>query len=77
MTDHNLPAIVLSEWLVEEQRHLTAVARFIARWPSFTLHVAYALLGSAVACVEGLGGDVEGFLRELRKGPKAAEESAS
>ena len=73
MTEPKMPPEVEAEWKLEESRHIGAFVRTCARWPNFRLSFAYALLGSAVAMVDSMGGDADGFLRNLRaQEPKPA-----
>jgi hypothetical protein len=51
----------------EERRHVAEIKSIVQRWPEYRLHLAYALLGGAVAVVDTFGGDVEGWLKKLRE----------
>ena len=62
-----MPPEVQLEWYLEEDRHIRAFTQFIHKWPNFRLSVAYALLGSAIATVDMMGGDAEEFLSTLRQ----------
>ena len=67
LPDPEVPAELDAEWKAEEARHIRAFVKAATRWPNFRLHLAYALLGGAIAIVDNLGGDVEGFVEKLRK----------
>lgn len=44
--------------------------RFVAlvnQFPEYRRHIAYAMLGSAIAVADSMGCDVEGFLVKLRE----------
>lgn len=51
----------------EERRHHDEIIRIISRWPEYRAHLAYALLGSAIATCDSFGIDVEDFLTQLRQ----------
>lgn len=67
MTEPKITPQAEAEWLDEEKRHTAAFVAFIQRWPHFRREAAFGLLGSAVAAVDMMGGDVEGFVAELRR----------
>jgi hypothetical protein len=50
----------------EVTRHIKVIRRLTERWPNFRMSFAYGLLGGAIAHVDMMGGDVEGFLAKLR-----------
>lgn len=52
--------------LEEERRHVAAIVDLTNKHPEYRLHLAYALLGGAIAVVDSFGGDAEKFLRDLR-----------
>lgn len=64
---------MLDEINEELDRGCKAFARLITKYPNFRLHMAMAQLGAAVANVDMMGGDVEGFVAHLReREPKPA-----
>lgn len=60
--DPRVEAMVKSE----ERRHVQAIATLMQRYPEYRSHLAYALLGSAVAVCDSLGIDPIAFIRGLR-----------
>jgi hypothetical protein len=66
MSDPEVPAELDTEWKEEEARHIRAFVKAATRWPNYRMHLAYALLGGAIAIVDSFGGDVEGFVQKLR-----------
>lgn len=67
ITSHDVPPELGREWLSEQERFLTAAMRILKRWPNYRQHIAYALLGSAIAFADTFGCDVERFLQEMRR----------
>jgi hypothetical protein len=66
MTEPKMPIALEMAFKDEEQRHIKVVVRLIAKWPNFRLSFAYGLLGAAIAHVDMLGGDADGFMANLR-----------
>lgn len=66
MTEPELSAEARKALLAEAERSLAFIKRFLGRWPEYRLHLAYGLLGEAVAMVDSYGGDAETFLAHLR-----------
>lgn len=50
----------------EVDRQTKAVVDIVSRWPEYRSHIAYAMLGAAVATCDTFGLDVEGWLAALR-----------
>jgi hypothetical protein len=48
-------------------RHNREFSDLINQWPEQRSHIAYMMLGSAVAVCDSFGLDVEGWLAELRR----------
>ena len=67
-----LPEEAQAELNAENDRATAAFVRFIQRWPNYRQAAAIAQLGVAVALVDMMGEDAEGFIQELRRRrPKA------
>lgn len=62
-----VPTHIEQAVLSEERRHMAAISALIGRWPAYRSHLAYALLGSAIAVCDSFGIDVDAFLLELRR----------
>ncbi len=58
---------VYRECQAESGRQLQWFAAIVLKHPEFRRHVAFALLGSAIALADMVGIDVEAWLAELRR----------
>lgn len=66
MSDQVPPALrdEMADYSLNDTRK---VAGLVQRWPNFRRHIAYAVLGQAVAVADSFGCDVEQFIADLRK----------
>lgn len=62
----NWPHELMAAVKAEHERQIAAFVSITARWPAWRLHIAMGMLGGAIANVDMMGGDVEGFVAELR-----------
>lgn len=48
-------------------KHERDVAELLAKYPRSRKHIAYGVLGAALAVADSTGADAEGFIAHLRK----------
>ncbi len=67
MSEPVMPWAAQKDFYASEERHMAGFKALLERWPAYRAHLAFGLLGGAVAVCDSLGLDVEGFVAELRK----------